>query len=274
MPLKKNLPLRRPDTERSIPALTDLPRPLYARAESLNAGSWTPTHRHEWVQFSYAISGVLGVHTEQGSFFAPPQWGVWIPAGLDHEVVTSTRAEMRSLYVRTQDSLWAPDRCRVLEVTPLARELIKAFCLLPADYPEHESQEARLVQVLIDQLANLPEVGFSLPLPRHARLLALCQELVDDPAQGVTLAEWAQRLSLSEKTLMRLFQRETGLSFRGWRQRARLLASLTALEEGGSVTTAALDCGYDSTSAFIAAFRQLFGFTPGELFRGQPPMHS
>ncbi|SDG86222.1 AraC family transcriptional regulator [Pseudomonas abietaniphila] len=267
MPTNGHRPARNADTQRLIPALADLPRPLYARAESLSAGSWTPTHRHDWVQFSYAISGVLGVHTEQGSFFAPPQWGVWIPAGLDHEVVTSTRAEMRSLYVRAQDSQWAPNRCRVLEVTPLARELIKTFCLLPADYPEHDSHQSRLVNVLLDQLASLPEVGFSLPLPRHARLLALCNELVDDPGQAITLTEWASRLNMSEKTLMRLFQRETGLSFRGWRQRARLLASLNALEEGESVTRTALNCGYDSTSAFIAAFKGLFGFTPGELFR-------
>ncbi|MCU1741865.1 MULTISPECIES: helix-turn-helix transcriptional regulator [unclassified Pseudomonas] len=253
--------------QRQIPALASLPRPLYARAESLSAGSWTPRHRHDWVQFSYAISGVLGVHTTEGSFFAPPQWGVWIPAGLEHEVVTSMRAEMRSLYVRREDCQWAPARCRVLEVTPLARELIKSFCLLPADYPEEGGSEGRLVQVLLDQLAGLPEVGFSLPLPRHSRLLDLCNELIENPELGVTLGQWAERLGMSEKTLMRLFQRETGLSFRGWRQRARLLSSLGTLEAGDSVTRAALSCGYDSTSAFIAAFKGLFGYTPGELFR-------
>ncbi|MCV4286123.1 AraC family transcriptional regulator [Pseudomonas capsici] len=253
--------------ERQIPDLQDLPRPLYARAESLSAGSWTPPHRHDWVQFSYAISGVLGVHTAEGSFFAPPQWGVWVPAGLEHQVVTSMQAEMRSLYVRTQDSGWAPQRCRVLEVTPLARELIKTFCLLPVTYPEDDSPEARLVQVLLDQLAQLPEVGFSLPLPRHPRLLGLCNELIENPARLITLHDWAARLGTSEKTLMRLFQRETGLSFRGWRQRARLLSSLSALEEGDSVTSTALACGYDSTSAFIAAFKGLFGYTPGELFK-------
>ena len=64
---------------------------------------------------------------------------------------------------------------------------------------------------------------------------------------------------------MRLFQRETGLSFRNWRQRMRLLSSLTALEAGHTVTDAALGCGADSTSAYIAAFKQLFGATPGEL---------
>lgn len=253
--------------ERQIPALTALPRPVYARAESLSAGSWTPPHRHDWVQFSYAISGVLGVHTAEGSFFAPPQWGVWIPAGLEHDVATSMRAEMRSLYVRKEDCSWAPERCRVLEVTPLARELIKAFCLLPPSYPQGDSSEARLVQVLLDQLACLPEVGFSLPLPRHPRLLGLCNELIESPGQLITLHDWAERLGTSEKTLMRLFQRETGLSFRGWRQRARLLSSLSALEEGDSVTNTALSCGYDSTSAFIAAFKSLFGCTPGELFK-------
>lgn len=254
-------------TERQIPTLEALPRPVYARAESLSAGSWTPPHRHDWVQFSYAISGVLGVHTAEGSFFAPPQWGVWIPAGVEHDVVTSMRAEMRSLYLRKEDSRWAPERCRVLEVTPLARELIKSFCLLPSSYPQGDSSEGRLVQVLLDQLAQLPEVAFSLPLPRHPRLLGLCNELIESPSQMITLQDWAERLGTSEKTLMRLFQRETGLSFRGWRQRARLLSSLSALEEGDSVTNTALSCGYDSTSAFIAAFKNLFGFTPGELFR-------
>ena len=162
--------------QRAIPQLDALPRPLYARAESLGAGSWTPRHRHDWVQFSYAISGVLGVHTDQGSFFAPPQWGIWIPAGLEHEVMTSMRAEMRSLYVRREDCPWAPDHCRVLEVTPLARELIKRFCALPANYPEAGGPEQRLVSVLLDQLAELPEVGFSVPVPHHPRRMVLCEE--------------------------------------------------------------------------------------------------
>ncbi len=73
---------------RPIPELKQLPRPLYARAESMGAGSWTTRHQHDWVQFSYAISGVLGVYTDAGSYFAPPQWGVWIPADAEHAVVT------------------------------------------------------------------------------------------------------------------------------------------------------------------------------------------
>jgi AraC-like DNA-binding protein len=42
------------------------------------------------------------------------------------------------------------------------------------------------------------------------------------------------------------------------------MLALTGLELGKSVTAAAMDSGYDSISAFIAAFRRLFGRTPGE----------
>ena len=39
------------------------------------------------------------------------------------------------------------------------------------------------------------------------------------------------------------------------------------LEAGESVTAVALNCGYASVSAFIAAFKKLFGRTPGQLAR-------
>ena len=61
-------------------------------------------------------------------------------------------------------------------------------------------------------------------------------------------------MGVSEKTLSRIFLRETGLSFRVWRQRVRLLGALPALANGERVTDVALACGYDSLSAFIAAF--------------------
>ena len=102
---------------------------------------------------------------------------------------------------------------------------------------------------------------------RPCRLRPLCRSLEAHPERQTTLGDWSQRLGLSEKTLSRLFQRETGLSFRAWRQRLRLLGALAPLERGERVTDVALACGYDSTSAFIAAFRQQFGCTPGEFFR-------
>ena len=231
---------------RSIPGLPSLPRPVYGRVESLPNRTLTYRHSHPWVQLSYAIAGVLEVHTDAGRFVAPPQRAVWVPAGLPHRVFSAPRTEMRSLYIDCAAVAWAPPGCRVLRVSPLLREL---------------------VQVLLDQLRAAPEVDLMLPLPQDERLQALCRRLQERPERQETLAHWSARLGVSEKTLSRLFQRETGLSFRAWRQRLRLLAALTPLERGERVTDVALACGYDSISAFIAAFRQQFGCTPGEFFR-------
>ena len=45
----------------------------------------------------------------------------------------------------------------------------------------------------------------------------------------------------------------------------RQLDSIRLLAEGKSVTDAALDTGYSSVSAFLAAFKDTFGYTPGRL---------
>lgn len=252
--------------ERAVPRLPHLPRPLYARTESLARAVSTPRHSHPWVQLSYALEGVLHVHSAAGSFVAPPQRAIWIPADLEHEVVSSPGTEMRSLYIDCAASAWAPLRCRVLEIDNLSRELIRRFCELPVEYDEGGA-DGRLAQVLLDQLRAAREVGLSLLLPQDARLLRLCRALQAQPDDSRSLMQWSQALGASEKTLSRLFLRDTGLTFRAWRQRLRLLAALEPLQRGDRVTDVALTCGYDSTSAFIAAFRQQFGETPGEFFR-------
>lgn len=250
--------------ERHLPDITTLPRPVYPRVEALTQTSWVREHSHPWVQLSFATRGVLGVRTRQGSYLAPPQRAIWIPPGLLHSVVTTERTQMRSLYIAPGAAQNAnADRCRVLGVPPLVRELIRAVTRLPVEYDETGPQ-GRLVAVLLDQLADLAEVHFSLPLPVDERLADLSAGLESSPDDQRTLTELARGAGLSARTMTRLFQRDTGLSFRAWRRRLRLLKSLNGLEAGESVTKVALDCGYNSTSAFIAAFRREFGATPRE----------
>lgn len=250
---------------RSVPGLPSLPRPVYGRTESLPNRALTRRHSHPWVQLSYAIQGVLEVQTSAGRFVAPPQRAVWIPAGVPHRVFSSPRTEMRSLYLDCSVTTWAQARCHVLGVSDLLRELIRRFSQMPVEYQEDGAQ-GRLVQVLLDQLAEAPQIDLMLPLPQDSRLQKIYQSLQLHPEQATTLGHWSEKFAVTEKTLSRLFLRDTGLTFRAWRQRLRLLGALTPLEQGERVTDVALACGYDSTSAFIAAFRQQFGATPEEFF--------
>lgn len=88
-----------------------------------------------------------------------------------------------------------------------------------------------------------------------------------DPGERRDLQDLAVESGASLRTLQRCFSEETGFSIEAWRQKARLIHAAAALASGASVTAAAFDCGYDSASAFIAAFRKQFGVTPGK-FQG------
>jgi len=247
---------------RHPPDMQRLPRPVFARSESLAADSASRAHAHPWVQFSWASSGSLVVRTPTSSHVAPPQRAVWVPPGMVHGVANTARTEMRSLYIDPAAVPFAPPRCHVLGVTRLVRELIQAVSALPTLY-DAAGADGRLVAVLLDQLAVLPEAGFSLPWPADDRLAAVCRGIQNAPDDRRDMAAWAGAAGMTERTLARQFVRQTGLTFGRWRRRARLLAALTALEAGGSVTSAALECGYDAPSAFIAAFKDAFGLTPG-----------
>lgn len=246
--------------------LKALPRPVYGQLDSPPNLKLGYRHSHPWVQLSHAVEGVLEVRTDNGRFIAPPLRAVWIPAGVTHQVFCAPDTCIRSLYIDRAVAGEAFEHCRVLQVSPLLRELIRHFSTLPEAYAE-DGAEGRLVQVLLDQLGCAPQVELVLPLPAEPRLHRLCKSLQAQPESQEGLADWSRTLGVSERTLSRLFLRETGLTFRAWRQRLRLLSALPALERGERVTDVALGCGYESLSAFIAAFREQFGATPGEFFR-------
>ncbi|KHT62343.1 hypothetical protein RJ45_18000 [Photobacterium gaetbulicola] len=250
---------------RQVPALSALPRPVYARVENWQqSGSQTHWHNHDWGQWSYAVEGMLIVHTRQGQYVAPPQYAIWIPKGIEHKVISNGAAQMRSLYIETDSLADIPwHEPRVCSITPLVRELILQFCTLPANY-DRLGADGRLAQVLIDQIACLPSASTQLTMPSDKRIATIAELIQQHPEEPRDIEQLGELVGLSGRSVSRLFKQQTGLTFQQWRQRARLLEALNKLESGHAVTRVALECGYDSVSAFVSIFKKQFGVTPGK----------
>ncbi len=77
-------------------------------------------------------------------------------------------------------------------------------------------------------------------------------------------------MAASERTLARAFAAETGVPFGRWRTLLRLQAALPMLARGEPVGRVASRVGYDTPSAFVAAFRRETGQTPAAYFRSRP----
>ena len=238
---------------------------LVARALSTtySGGSCLHPHRHASHQLLFAASGAMTVTGDRTTWMIPPGRAVLIPAGVLHAIRMWGDVAMRSLYFPVAAApAFGAGGCRVISVSPLLRELILRVAELAA-LDSRVEPDARLMAVLMDELAAAHVEPLLLPLPSDARALTAANSVLADPADNATTDDVARRSGLSARTLERLFRAETGMTFGLWRQKARLLESVRLLAEGGTVTAAAIDSGYSSVSAYIAAFKQTFGCTPG-----------
>ena len=249
------------DLNKQVERLETLAQPVVAYGRELAAGEVLPMHHHRRAQLVYAGRGIMAVTTDAAAFVVPPQRAVWMPAGVDHRIEARNPVSMRTLYIEPAARADLPDRVCVLQVSPLLRELILAAVAAGPAY-EADSAQARVAAVILDQIGTMPVASLALPMPSDARLLRLARALIADPGDTRSLASWASEVGASERTLGRLFKQQTGMSFGAWRQQRRLLRALELLATGCSVTSIALELGYDNTSAFIAMFRRCLGTTP------------
>ena len=233
-------------------------------ATTYYGGHHIEPHAHQWGQLIYAASGVMRVRAGDRLWLVPPARAVWAPAGVRHEIWARGDYAMRTLYLDPGLAGSLTSDCRALEVSPLLRELILhvvSLGMLRDDDPAH----GRLAGALIDLLGAAEDLPLTLPLPADPRAVRAALRLQALPSDPAPLEVIAFDAGASVRTLQRLFLEETGLRFGEWRQRLRLLHAAGAIGGGASVTEAGLDAGYASTSAFIAAFRRLFGRTPARM---------
>lgn len=222
-------------------------------------------HAHREHQIVHASRGIMRVMTASAAWVVPSGRALWMPARTVHWITCVSEVSMRTVYLSADEGLRVPGDCAVWTVSGLMREVI----LRLVEGPVGEDQSALLVTLLMSEVEAADRVPLSLPLPSDRRLKRITDALEADPADNRPLEAWARIAGATPRTLIRLFQKETGLSFREWRRQARLLAALERLAQGEAVTPLALDLGYASPSAFIQAFRDVLGVTPARYFDKQ-----
>lgn len=243
----------------------NVPRPVAVMAKSVADSHTTGWHRHKRGQLVYASSGVMVVKTHEGTWVIPPQRAVWVPGGMEHETSTIGAVEMRTVYVSPRVARTLSKHCCVVNVSELLRALILRASALPITY-ERQGRDARVMQMILDEIQASKTLPLHLPTPRNRRLAQLCSVIVATQDSAPTLFNLTKQIGMSKRTAERLFVRETGMTFSRWRQQARLLTALTELAAGHSVKQVAFKSGYTSQSAFSSMFKATFGTTPRRYF--------
>jgi AraC-like DNA-binding protein len=163
---------------------------------------------------------------------------------------------------------WAPpdslDRAFALKVTPLLRELIFA-AFEAADTP---SKTQLVVRLILHELNETPDAPTFLPLPTSTIGRRIAELALADPRNQLDIDDLASRAATSVRTISRLFPAETGLTFKSWRQRTRIVLAIDQLSTGKAISQVAAAAGFASTAAFCFAFRQVTKMTPTHFLEG------
>jgi AraC-like DNA-binding protein len=227
------------------------------------AGTELTEHSHAVGQLIYAAVGSMTVRTPEGMFIVPPLMAVWVAPAVEHAIAMRNRVAMRTLYFRP-DALPLKDRrCGVLRVSPLLRELILARC----EDSTGQAHGGALDALIAHEMQSADVEPLALQAPSDRRVRRLVATLLKRPTDSRSLADWSRTEGASARTIERIFLKETHLTFRQWRQQARLLQAVLYLAEGRPVTEVALDVGYASQSAFTYMFRRALGVAPRHYFK-------
>lgn len=129
----------------------------------------------------------------------------------------------------------------------------------------HQAPDARaLLEPCLDTaLGRYPQ----LPAmdPRVAATIGLMQA---DLSENLPLAALAEAAALSPSRLQHLFQDQTGVPLRRFRIWIRFRHALERIATGASLTTAAFDAGFASSTHFSHAFKAMFGVSPASVLAG------
>ena len=223
-------------------------------------------HAHREAQLVFAAEGLMQVETPKGRWLVPPDRAVWVPARLAHAIDVLADIEMRSIYFQPRwlAAQHASPQLKselVVRVRPLLRELVLALF----EQGNDSGRVMRLAEVVVGELARAGDATTFLPMPSDPKAREVAELLLQRPADVRDLDALARAVGVSGRTLSRLFPLETRLTFKVWRQRARIIGAIEMLgRPGQSIKRVATRLGFSSTAAFSFAFRQVTGQTPTE----------
>jgi AraC-like DNA-binding protein len=132
-------------------------------------------------------------------------------------------------------------------------------------------RESRVLELLM--LGLEPIAGkASVRLDRRAerRIETLLELIHSGEADRYSLSEMAQAVGSNTTTLQKQFQLQMGLSIFTYLRRHKLEMARQHLQQGLSVTEAALVAGYSNPANFATAFKRQFGQLPKEMRRLLP----
>ncbi len=230
-------------------------------------GSRRPVHQHTTAQLVFSTQGIMPVETTSRRWTVLPQRALWVPPAQDHAIEVFSATELRTVYFNADLVAQCPEFANQADVHAVETSALIKQLVLGLFDPNHKSTtQQHMVMLLLHALGEAVCAPTDLPLPRDPSLRSILLPLLERHQWQQSVDHLATEAALSPRTFTRHFTADVGMNYRAWRQKARLLASLNLLAGDIPIKAIATRLCFASSSAYVSAFRGMFGCTP-EVFR-------
>ncbi len=240
----------------------DPPDPFWFRRARFNAGTVFPMQCRPWGRLLFAVTGIAEFDIAGERYLSPPTYALWIPPDVAHASKTDFDIEYVVVHL-------ARHRCADLPATPctlalgnVIRALVMDLTARGIGHPRTDA-DRRMAEVVFDQLVATERYASYLPSTDDPMLRPIVRTIEANPGDRRSLAQWADAVGSTERTLSRRWQACLFMSYSEWRQRLRLVKAISLLEQGTPIKVIAHRLGYRNTSAFIEMYRHHMGTSPG-----------
>jgi AraC-like DNA-binding protein len=212
-----------------------------------------------------ASAGVLRLEARGQAWLLPPARAALIEAGQPIQVSITQPVTTASVLFDTGFVATPPAPLALFDLSRLASALLTE-CGAWGPSEQHLPAYARTLFTALAavcwRLAEQPS-PVVVPAGRTPELRTALRLTERHLGGQVRFEEIAQKVGLAPRSLARRFEDETGMTWRAALRRMRILTAVEKLADDDlPITTIAFSVGYNSLSAFNAAFRELTGRTP------------
>ncbi len=246
-------------------------------------------HWHRDFEFLWAEEGSICYFVNGQNVRIRQGEGIFVNSGRLHYGYSPEQAECRFRFVVADPSVLMENAYITAKLLTLERG--EDYLLLHPDRLEereilHRLQQMYNIEILHSEGYEFALLGeFALLLGQLGKLLHPDQQMISERdqrtvkemvgfinthiAEKITLEDIASSGAVCQSKCCQLFRTYVGRSPAQYLQRVRIARSMELLKkEEKSITEIALECGFGSSSYYVAVFRQITGTTPRAFRKG------
>ena len=210
-------------------------------------------HRHMAAQIILSMGGKLEVHLEETIHFC---YGAVIPSGVSHRIDSGREGALVFLFDGTTRISG-----QIQKYQALSEETCRNVTALFAAFENSQIAYSDFYKVFL-QTIGIQETGSSVTDFRILEAITYIRSALSEP---ITCYEAAQAVCLSQSRFSHLFRKETGMTFAAFLIYQRILYVYDQHLKGLSITEAAINAGFSSSSHFADVNRSVFGLSASKI---------